>query len=275
MVAGLFVLLVLILLVVLFGVISRSKHSGTESSHNSIFNFASDADIAEQQFRAQYAAEKSGHQRQLSMVRVSNVDEVSPIHHSNLSAAEVLFLWYLNGQSADSPRIAMYWRTTYGLTDYQNTISRLMRHGFLTVSSDPENYLNRLTVAQLRDLCEQHGFAKDGKKQYLQLFLAQRLPQDALDKIASENSTLVVTPSGQQAIAANRGLLVYHKHKSQLSGLIDLSKASAALRARPHEDPLIVFLEAAGCSPRDALRRARNFSRPLKRESNSSTVKRR
>lgn len=200
----------------------------------------------EKELNARYKVVQDRHRKNIASIFAPEIDHIVPIHYSSLHPSEIIFLWYINGKPTNNPKIGVYWRLDYGISNYQAVIEKLIRGGLLAVSSNSSDYLKRLTVAQLAELCESNGISKSGKKQEIIDRLLSGLSKDSIDKMANSQATFVLTSSGKEAVAANPEFIVYHKNRSYMGPNRNLYNLQRAVRSRPDEDMLIVLLEASG-----------------------------
>lgn len=210
---------------------------------------------------ARYALVQKRHRDNISAIHAPGADHIVPIHHSSLNPAEIIFLWYMNGKPTNNPKIGVYWRLNYGISNYQAQISKLVKGGLLSVSNDPQSYLSRLTIAKLSEICDAHGIPKTGKKQDLITILSLNLPASILDNIMKEHATFVLTSSGELAIKENPELIMCHRYRSYLGPNNDLRSIQRSVKSRPNDDMLMAILEASG-QPRDIARRISKYYGP-------------
>jgi hypothetical protein len=216
-------------------------------------NLGPDAFAAE--LEARYKVAKSKHQAAIDEITIPEAVDPQLIDPNLFRPQEIVFLWYLHMKPVHKPAIGIYWRLDYGISDYQAIIQRFVKGALLEVSTDPEVYLSRQTVKQLQQFCVQFSLRKTGTKETLVSRLLQGVPVTTLNAWAKSSPTFVVTSIGEAYIMINRGLITYHKFRSQLGGMMDIQTAHQLLRANPGHDPVDVLFSAVGLDPRRFMRR--------------------
>lgn len=216
-------------------------------------NLGTDAFFAE--VDARYKVAKSKHQAAIDKITIPDKVDPTLIDPNLLLPQEIVFIWYLHMKPVNKPSIGVYWRLDYGISDYQATIQRLANAALIEVSTDPEIYLYRQTVKQLQYWCERFNLPKSGTKKVLVSSLMQGVPITTLNSWAQSSPTFLATTIGKAYVKINEGLIIYHKFRSQLGGVMDIKAAHKLLRANPGRDPAEVLFSAVGLDPKRFIRR--------------------
>lgn len=126
--------------------------------------------------------------------------EPDPVGTYRLSSVEKNFLKQMHGQSVDSPTVYAYWTYQYNI-DFSRMMTVLLSNGFLKISRMDEN-LDRLTVADLKEVLAYFGLAKTGKKAELLERIKSNVSSEQLRGYFKDAGKIYsLTEKGKEALA--------------------------------------------------------------------------